>query len=344
MSWQGLWFVMAAKLAGPWWIWQSAKVEIFMAAGVIRVLLRIVNQSKKTAGEWLKLLAPAKVNLMLSVHGRRGDGFHELTSLVAALEFGDELDLRINDRQCDRLECDGQSVPLDDSNLVLQAAELFRRESGLQQCFDFRLKKRIPVGAGLGGGSSDAVAALKGMNALLDAELESERLRELASSLGSDCPFFVDATPALMRGRGERIEPLAEMTASRLAGQRLVLFRPDFPVDTAWAYRQLASKSESYESKASGERRLKALHGGGDLGDLLHNVFEDVVGRKYVAIPCLLEILREKGYRAMMSGSGSACFALVDESAQDKAIKEICFDCWGESTFWVETSLAEQKM
>lgn len=281
---------------------------------------------------------------MLSVHGRRADGFHELTSLVAPLEFGDELEVRINEFASDTLVSEGSNVPMDDSNLVLQAARAFRRESGCGETFDFRLSKRIPVGAGLGGGSSDAVAALKGIDVLLGTKMSPGRLRDIAASLGSDCPFFVDAAPALMRGRGELVEPVDRAMASRLAGQRLVLFRPDFAVDTGWAYKQLAASPERYEAKALTDSRLRMHKEGGDLGDLMHNGFEEVVGRKFLAIPCLLDILRGRAYRSMMSGSGSACFALVDNSGQAAEIKQVCLNCWGESMFWVETSLSGQKM
>jgi len=333
MSWQGLGCVMAVKLAGPWRIWQSAKVEIFMAAPLFRVLLCGVKESQESANDWLKLSAPAKVNLMLSVHGRRADGFHDLTSLVVPLKFGDELALKINGSRSDALVGDGEAVPLDESNLVLQAARLFRRESGRSETFDFRLNKRIPVGAGLGGGSSDAVAALKGMDALLGTGMSPVKLRELAAALGSDCPFFVDPAPALMRGRGEQVEPVAPTIASRLVGRRLVLFRPDFAINTAWAYGQLALLPELYESEASAGARLRAFEAGGGFDGLLHNVFEEIVGKKFMAIPCLLDIFRDNGYNCVMSGSGSACFALVENSGQAAEMHRSCLNCWGESTF-----------
>ena len=303
-----------------------------------------MNDLKQSEDGWLSLQAPAKINLMLSVHGRRGDGFHELTSLVASLGFCDELELRLNGLQADTLVSDGVEVPLDDSNLVLQAARLFREESGQSECFDFRLRKRIPVGAGLGGGSSDAVAALKGMDVLLQVGMGCEKLRAVASSLGSDCPFFVDAAPAVMRGRGEILEAIDPRACGRLAGQRVVLFRPTFGVATGWAYARLVSRPELYEGKAVAEARLQAFYEGGSLGDLLHNVFEITVGQKFLAIPCLLEKLRARGHQCMMSGSGSACFALVGSDEEAAAVKEICLKSWGQGMFWVETSLAKRKM
>ena len=343
MSWQFFGLVMADKLAGHGPGWQSAKVEIFVAAARIRVFVGSVTQSRNNAA-WLKRTAPAKVNLMLSVQGRRADGFHDLTSLVAPLEFGDELELRLSGGPSDSLVVEGQSVPLDGSNLVLKAAQAFREKTGRAETFDFRLKKRIPAGAGLGGGSSDAVAALKGMDALLGTGLGPAALREVAADLGSDCPFFVDAAPTFMRGRGERLERVDEAVSERLAGQRLLLFRPGFGVETAWAYRRLAAHPEGYEPASLAEAHLRAFRDGGELSAVMRNGFEAVVGRKFLAIPCLLAILQDRGFRCMMSGSGSACFALVEDDAQVAEMTRIVLNCWGESTFWVETSLLGQKM
>lgn len=315
-----------------------------MAAPVKRLMTGIVTDIEQSGDGWLKLSAPAKVNLMLSVHGRREDGFHELTSVVAALAFGDELELRINNGDRDRLTSDGLEIPLDESNLVLRAAQLFREATGRSECFDFRLKKNIPVGAGLGGGSSDGVAALKGMNALLSTCMDGGQLRELAARLGSDCPFFVDGQPSLMRGRGEQIEPLDEEAARRLSGRRIALFRPSFGIHTGWAYSQLVAMPEFYEDATVADARLDSFSKGGHWSAFLHNTFEDAVGRKFLALPCLLEKLRMQGYDCMMSGSGSACFALIDSDAQVASMKVTCLQCWGENIFWVETTLIGRKM
>lgn len=303
-----------------------------------------MTKHKQKTDDWLRLEAPAKINLMLSVHGRREDDFHELTSMVAALGFGDELDLRVNGLEADTLVSDGAEVPLDGSNLVLRAARLFRERSGRSECFDFRLMKRIPVGAGLGGGSSDAVSALKGMDALLQTRMGGETLRELASSLGSDCPFFVDAAPAVMTGRGELLEAVDPAVSARLTGQRVVIFRPGFAVDTGWAYARLAVQPEFYEENTLAEARLSAFSAGGSWGDLLQNVFEAIVGQKFLALPCLLGKLRAQGVLCMMSGSGSACFALVASDEEAAALSETCRKAWGEDIFWVETSFAERKI
>ncbi|MFU8847476.1 MAG: 4-(cytidine 5'-diphospho)-2-C-methyl-D-erythritol kinase [Opitutales bacterium] len=303
-----------------------------------------VTKYKDITDDWLRVEAPAKINLMLSVHGRREDGFHELTSMVAALDFGDELELRINACESDSLESDGVTVPLDESNLVLRAARLFRERSGRGECFDFRLRKRIPVGAGLGGGSSDAVAALKGMDALLGTRMSREELWALAATLGSDCPFFVEATPAVMSGRGEILEAVDPQVAARLAGQRVVLFRPSFAIDTGWAYGRLVARPQYYEEKTVAEARIAAFSAGGNWQEFMQNAFEEVVGEKFLALPCLLEKLRAKGSFCMMSGSGSACFALVANDDEAAALSATCRKAWGEGIFWVETSIVEGIM
>ena len=139
--------------------------------------------------------SPAKVNLMLSVHGRRPDSFHELTSLMVALKFGDTLTVRARASNEDVLRCSDTTVPLGPENLVLKAASAFRARLERAGYFEFHLEKRIPVGAGLGGGSGNAVAALLAINQLLANPLDKEALRELAADLGSDCPFSSKQNP-----------------------------------------------------------------------------------------------------------------------------------------------------
>ncbi|CAA6692316.1 4-diphosphocytidyl-2-C-methyl-D-erythritol kinase (EC [Lentimonas sp. CC19] len=277
---------------------------------------------------------------MLSVHGKRGDGFHALTSLVVALEFGDTLTIRPSD-SADVLRCSDAAVPLGPENLVLKAAAAFRARLEREVFFEFDLDKRIPMGAGLGGGSGNAAVALRGMNELLGEPFKNEILCEIAAELGSDCPFFIEGVPAWMRGRGEVIEPLETGLAERLRGTRLVLFRPDFGVETAWAYgRLVAGAPQTYETEAAGVARLERFVENGDLGDVLYNSFEAPVGSKYLAISTLLANLREQGVACLMSGSGSCCFALLEkEGVSAEEIGRFVRDAWGEGVFWVETSI-----
>lgn len=293
----------------------------------------------------LRLFAPAKINLFLAITGRRPDGFHELVSLVAPLAFGDELVIDPRPTgQAFRLTCDSVGeVPVDDSNLVLKAASAFRAATGLGVAADFHLIKRIPVGAGLGGGSSDAAAALLGLNALAGEALPLDRLAEVAAGVGSDCPLFLHRQACLMRGRGERIEPLTPSAAERLRGQRLLVFKPSFGISTPWAYRRLAELApSSYLPAADAEGRLAKWISSAEapLGKLLLNNLEQAAFSKFVALPTLLEKLRRDfGVACAMSGSGSACFALLRESDSAAALTRCIRDAFGEDAFVIETQI-----
>lgn len=286
---------------------------------------------------WWRVACPAKANLMLSVHGRRVDGFHDLTSVMVALEFGDRLLFRESAGGQDSLLCDDPAVPTGADNLILRAAECFRRATGLGASFEFQLEKRIPMGAGLGGGSSDAVSALRGLNAWAGEPLDRAALLRLAATLGSDCPFFVDAVPALLTGRGEQIEPLPAAIARRLSGQKLLLFGPPFGVATAWAYSRLARSGADYESPEAAGRRLAAFTSGGPVEGLLYNSFEGPVGAKYLAIPALLEELRAGGAACLMSGSGSVCFVWLGAAGASAGLLQRCREAWGPNLFCVES-------
>ena len=277
---------------------------------------------------------------MLSVHGQRADGFHALTSLVVALEFGDTLTIRAGGSR-DVLHCSDPAVPLGPENLLLKAAAAFRSRLGRAEYFEFNLNKRIPMGAGLGGGSSNAAVALRGMNQLAGEPFSNAVLCELAAELGSDCAFFIEGRAAWMRGRGEVIEPVAAEVAERLRGTRVVLFRPNFSVETAGAYgRLVAGAPGSYEPEAAGVARMQHFIESGTLADVLFNSFEGPVGSKYLAISTLLAQLRAAGVECLMSGSGSCCFALLEENcAHVSQIEKIVRDAWGEAVFWVETSI-----
>jgi 4-diphosphocytidyl-2-C-methyl-D-erythritol kinase len=295
--------------------------------------------SQVDPGGWWRIDCPAKVNLMLSVHGKRRDGFHELTSLMVPLKFGDRLELREREGGPDSLECADARVPTDTGNLILRAAEAFRGASGVSAQFAFRLMKKVPMGAGLGGGSSDGAATLLALNEWFGRPLSRASLVRLAAELGSDCPFFLDRRPALVRGRGDRIEAVHPTIKSRLAGQQLLICYPPFSVETAWAYRRLAASGDHYEPADKARERLEAFSAGGQIGHLLFNSFEQPVGDKYLAIPGLLDVLRGAGADCLMSGSGSACFILVPEGADITRLIGYCRSCWGEDAFCVETSV-----
>jgi len=304
----------------------------------------------------LRLYAPAKLNLFLAITGRRSDGFHNLVSLAVPLDFGDELELRTVQGGDTRLvverSASAADIPSGADNLVLRAEAAFRETSGFSRPVQFVLKKQIPVGAGLGGGSSDAVAALRGLNTLAAEEgraLASKTLCTLAAKLGADCAFFAHGQPAIMRGRGEVIEPLSEAARRRLSARRLFVCKPAFGVSTAWAYGEMsaADKGQHYVSEDEAERLCRRWLAEGEppeaLPELLtFNNMESVVFRKYPVLPVLASVFRDRfGLTLRMSGSGSACFTFLPEesdsldanAALESQLSQCVREFWGPSAF-----------
>lgn len=296
----------------------------------------------------VSLFSPAKLNLFLAVTGRRADGFHDLVSVAAPLDFGDQLVAEVREWRTEDggqfgLSCDDPEVPVDGSNLVLKAAEAFVAATGWQGGVDFTLNKRIPMGAGLGGGSSNAVAALRALNQLSGGALAEDKLAAVAASLGSDCALFLQNAPVVMRGRGERIEALPVSAAARLRGRRVLLFKPSFGISTPWAYgRMVAEAPAHYWPAAEAEARLAAWLGGeAPAEELLANNMEGVAFAKFIALPVLLAGLKRRfGVTARMSGSGSACFAVLRDDHATAPLGAAIHAAWGPRCFVQEARLA----
>lgn len=287
--------------------------------------------------------SPAKINLLLAVTGRRADGFHDLVSVVAPLEFGDELRAELRPQAARHsLECDAPGVPGDDTNLVLRAAHAYAAATGWSDAAHFRLTKRIPVGAGLGGGSSNAVAALRALDALAGGRLAPVQLAEIAATLGSDCPLFLHGAPVVIRGRGERVSALPEAAARRLRGRRVMIFKPSFSISTAWAYARLAARGRDYVSSGAAEQRLAEwIASEAPAEELLGNNLEATAGEKFIALPVLAKKLRRDfGLAPLMSGSGSACFVLLDDERETGPIVELIRECWGPPATVIVTRMA----
>ena len=286
------------------------------------------------------IFAPAKLNLFLAITGRRADGFHDLVSVVAPVDFGDTL--CAEPAESFSLACDDPAVPVDETNLVLKAARAFAAASGGKGGAKFFLEKRIPMGAGLGGGSSDAVAALRALNELAGTPLDAAKLAALATQLGSDCALFLHGGPVVMRGRGEQVEPLAAGATQRLRGRRVLIFKPAFGIATPWAYGRMAADPATYLPEAEAEARLATWvsDARAPAEELLFNNMERVAFEKFVAVPQLLDELRAKfGLTPRMSGSGSACFAFLPETAVTDDIARAIRGAWGESAVVREARL-----
>lgn len=248
----------------------------------------------------LTLWAPAKVNLYLEVLRKRADGYHEIRTVLQHVDLCDEIRIMGREREIS-VESVGLSCPTGEENLVHRAAALFLKTTGIRTGVRIQIVKRIPLGAGLGGGSSDAATTLWGLNRLFQADLTRERLEHLGTQLGSDVPFFFRGPTMWASGRGEELHPLPLFPPTWL----LIVF-PGFPVSTAWAFAnlELTGGDKSIRVRAAAEQ--------GDYEPLLAapwNRFEEVIFRRYPAIKQLKESLEAWGARpALMTGSGSAVF------------------------------------
>jgi 4-diphosphocytidyl-2-C-methyl-D-erythritol kinase len=250
----------------------------------------------------LTIHAPAKVNLTLEVIRRRPDGFHDICSVMQAISLADELSLTpAGDLH---LECDRPDLAGPD-NLVWRAADLLRRVTGTRKGAAMLLRKNIPVAAGLGGGSSDAAAALQGLSALWQLHLSPSHLQELAAQLGSDVPFFLAGGVALAEGRGERLTALPPLPLCWL-----VLVKPPIGISAGAAY---AALSPADFSDGSRTRRWLADATAHHTLPPPFNALEPAALRVAPAADTARKALLAAGAdHALMSGSGSAFFSLTE--------------------------------
>ena len=176
----------------------------------------------------------AKVNLTLDVLGTRPDGYHAIESVMQSISLHDTITVEVGGAPGIRVECDMPGIPTDERNLAHKAAAMFFEDLCTTPKVDIRIEKRIPPEAGLGGGSSNAAAALRGLSDLLGLSVSHEELCDLAAQVGSDVPFFLTGGAAFVRGRGEDVQPLPDIRP-----WWLVVVKPPFGVSTAWTYRRL---------------------------------------------------------------------------------------------------------
>ncbi len=254
------------------------------------------------------MFCPAKINLFLAVLGQRADGFHEILSLAAPLAFGDTLSLSPLKYGPSRLSAEGLALPLDDSNLCLKALAAFR--SAFAPCghWHIHVEKNIPIGSGLGGGSSNAAGVLKALNQHYEQPLKPEQLHALAATLGCDVPFFLNEGLQLMRGRGELLEPLPARWAKQFNKKPVTLFLPPIAISTPWAYNALRTEGTHYVSETVAHERLEAFLSS-PAAPGTYNTFEAIAFKKYPQLQALVDWGLPE-YSIQMSGSGSACFAL----------------------------------
>jgi 4-diphosphocytidyl-2-C-methyl-D-erythritol kinase len=269
----------------------------------------------------LEKRSPCKVNLLLNILGRRADGFHELESVLHPVNVCDGLTFARSGAGVE-LSCSNANLPVDAQNLVHRAATVFLQTANISEGVKIHLEKRIPLAAGLGGGSGNAATTLLALDELFGQPLGPAKLNELAVLLGSDVPFFLQDQPALAVGRGEQIEPLPPFPA--LHNKALLLIHPGFGVSTAWAYQALARFPSELNGRAGRARELISSLQAGDWpagADGFYNSLEAPVLEKYPLLVLFQEFLRANGaLAALMSGSGSTTFAIVENVHSAEAL------------------------
>jgi 4-diphosphocytidyl-2-C-methyl-D-erythritol kinase len=248
----------------------------------------------------------AKLNLGLHITQKRKDGYHEIESCMVPIPLNDALEMILDKKPSWTVT--GLEVPGDPKdNLILKAEKLLKKDYQGLPSLQIHLHKHIPMGAGLGGGSADGAFALKLMNNLFDLHLDDFFLEEYAAELGSDCPFFIENTPKIIRGRGEILDPCSVS----LQGSYLVLIHPGIHVGTKEAYAGVTpiQPKTSLEEVLADRSRWK---------DVLFNVFEASIFKNHPAIAEIKARMYSAGaYYASMSGSGSSVFGLFDEKPKD---------------------------
>ena len=262
----------------------------------------------------MKLVSPAKVNLHLKILGKRPDGFHEIETLMVPVTLADEITIERGDKPGIDLTCDNPQVPTGSENLIVRAAELFFEETGTSLGLRIHVLKRIPMGAGLGGGSSNAATVLVALNEFTESRLSIPQLETLAARIGSDVAWFIRGQAAICRGRGELIGPKMDVPP-----WPILLLKPPFGVPTPWAYQAWAKNQQSMPQNVD--------------GITLTNDLEAPVFHKYVLLPAIKNwLLAQEGVRAAaMSGSGSTMFAVLTSPSLANRIADSARAAFGES-------------
>ncbi len=276
--------------------------------------------------------APAKINLGLSIAGKRPDGYHDIISVFQTVNLIDTLRLSTGSEK--RLVCNNRDIPDGPENLVLQAEKLFFELHDISENIQYTLDKRIPVGAGLAGGSSDAAAALRGLRSYYGLDISDNKLKDMAAELGSDIPFLINGGTAVVSGRGEIIREIEwpfDFT--------YVIVYPGFGVSTAWAYGNLdlaECGSEAY--RAVTDQLIGGDLGADDLLQALSNDFEPTVFKEYPVLAEIKKRLLEYGADAsFLTGSGSSVLGVFgneqDAHRCEKILKSDYADVFTVKTY-----------
>ena len=272
----------------------------------------------------------SKVNLGLDVLRRRDDGYHEVRMIMQTLKLCDELYFEETQKKEIRIVCNSENLECDENNLIYKAARLIMDEAGIDRGLDIRLKKNIPIAAGMAGGSSDAAATLVALNKMFDIDFDIAKLKEMGVKIGADVPYCIEGGTQLSEGIGEKLTRLKDAPQCFV-----VVAKPHIGVSTKYVYENL--HVETIKTHPNIDAMLKGI----DAGDLIEisshmeNILENVTEKKYPVIAMLKSKLKSMGaLNSLMSGSGPTVFALFDD--RDKADKaceavldtgEVAFGC-----------------
>jgi len=253
--------------------------------------------------EILHLESPAKVNLRLEILNKRKDGYHELRTVFQKISLHDTLHFSLKKEKGISIATDHPNLPVGKTNLVYQAAQSMLKASDYQGGVHIEIKKQIPLGAGLGGGSSNAATTLKALNQLLKRSLSKRKLMEMGLEIGADVPFFIWEGAAIGSGIGEKLKKVT------LPDLQYVLIYPNFEVSTRWAYQNFVLTNQRIHFNL--HKFLKTPEG---ISSILFNHLEEVVSRKYPQIEVMKNSLLSRGaLGALMTGSGPTVFGLFQD-------------------------------
>ena len=272
----------------------------------------------------------SKVNLGLDVLRRRDDGYHEVRMIMQTLKLCDELYFEETQKKEIRIVCNSENLECDENNLIYKAARLIMDEAGIDRGLDIRLKKNIPIAAGMAGGSSDAAATLVALNKMFGIDFDIAKLKEMGVKIGADVPYCIEGGTQLSEGIGEKLTRLKDAPQCFV-----VVAKPHIGVSTKYVYENL--HVETIKTHPNIDAMLKGI----DAGDLIEisshmeNILENVTEKKYPVIAMLKSKLKSMGaLNSLMSGSGPTVFALFDEKDKaDKACEavldtgEVAFGC-----------------
>lgn len=259
--------------------------------------------------------ARAKINLTLEVGKAREDGYHEVSMLMQSLRLWDDVELFLGKEDENTVECNIPFFKADEKNIAFRALTMMQEKFGLDRPVHMRLYKKIPIAAGLAGGSTDAAAAIRGMNKLFHLGLSTEELMRIGGEIGSDVPFCILGGTCLATGRGEKVKPVIALPTTYV-----VLIKPDFSISTPWSYKKF--DEEGPQQRPDLDRMLRVIASGNIKGMQAEmiNMLEAPAAREYPVILELKERLCAEGAdAAAMSGSGPTVFGIFKSEEKAKA-------------------------